>query len=82
MLASKRNCASIISYYHQIMELIWNRFEYLMRQHIYSVTEIDTHKMQALDIRPHYVIKFFFFFLHIMNINKYLYINIDYKKIC
>jgi hypothetical protein len=69
MLASKRNCASIISYYHQILELIWNRFEYLMRQHIYSVTEIDTHKMQALDIRPHYVIFIFYIIIFMLIIN-------------
>lgn len=27
-----------------------------MQMHINSVSEIDTHKLQGLDVRPHYVI--------------------------
>ena len=39
------------------MEILWQRFEFVMKSHINSVAEIDTHKLQTLDVRPHYVKK-------------------------
>lgn len=40
------------------MEILWKRFEVIIKFHINSVSEIDTHKLQSLDVRPHYVMKF------------------------
>jgi vacuolar protein sorting-associated protein 52 len=55
IIATRRNCIPIISYYENIIEFLWQRFEYVMQQHVHSITLIDTHKLHSLDIRPHYI---------------------------
>jgi len=73
MIAKQRNCLAILGYYDSIMEILWRRFEAIMRQHLLSVTEIDTHKLQSLDIRPHYITRRYAEFSNsLMNINEML----------
>jgi vacuolar protein sorting-associated protein 52 len=55
ILAKQRNCLSILSYYDNIMEILWQRFDFVMQLHTNSVSNIDTHKLQSLDVRPHYI---------------------------
>ena len=38
-----------------MIEVVWQRFNQIMQLHINSVSEIDTHKLHSLDVRPHYV---------------------------
>ena len=54
-LTKQRNCMPLLGYFDAVMEMLWQRFDFMMRLHINSVAEIDTHKLQSLDARPHYV---------------------------
>lgn len=71
--AKQRHCLAILSYYENILDILWQRFETIMRAHLFSVSEIDTHKLHGLDIRPHYITRRYSEFSNsLLNINEIL----------
>jgi len=55
VIAMKRNCGILNGFYETILAVLWSRFEIIMRNHINSITVIDTQKFHSLDVRPHYI---------------------------
>jgi hypothetical protein len=55
VIATKRGCLILNNYYEILLNALWQRFEYVMSMHTHSVADIDTQKMQNVDVRPHYV---------------------------
>lgn len=73
IIAKQRGCLPILGYYENVLEILWRRFEAIMKMHLFSVSEIDTHKLQSLDIRPHYITRRYAEFSNsLLNINEIL----------
>lgn len=73
LIAKQRNCFPILTYYENILDILWVRFETIMKSHLFSISEIDTHKLQSLDIRPHYITRRYAEFSNsLLNINEIL----------
>lgn len=54
-IATKRGCSILSEFYESLLTLLWSRFEFLMKNHINSIAEIDTSRLSSIDVRPHYV---------------------------
>lgn len=55
LLCHKRAVPALDNHWEQLIQMIWPRFEYVVKLNIGSIQEVDPAKMTSLDQRPHYI---------------------------
>ncbi|KAF7235308.1 hypothetical protein EYD10_17863 [Varanus komodoensis] len=54
-IMAKRNVPAIDKYWDTLLEMLWPRFEHILKLNIQSIQNTDPQKLGFLDTRPHYI---------------------------